>query len=332
MEIYGGGYWKRRREESTRKEDASKAAGDATKPTKIRLTQRERETSSANDSTAGLASVTRAPGFNGRSPLGTTPNIVQNGRTASGESSDRPRPVVSSYISIRIPAAQISATLGPGQSDSHEVTHAHGTRTARTRGRHPSSTRTHPPSTTTDLPTSQIPLQTSQTTSAQRHATEAGDDDDIQVVSVSESTSSLTSSSHLSRPTRSSTTPQPEPIEISDESETAASSKTHNNEHIRSNGTLNGGLFDSTADNKDSQTEIDNEENRKTAAAASAPAHSIFKDYKCVVCLDGVTDATATFCGHIFCEGCILHAIESNHRCPTCRCKLSEKEIHPLFV
>lgn len=75
-----------------------------------------------------------------------------------------------------------------------------------------------------------------------------------------------------------------------------------------------------------------NEEDKLTAATMKAPANSIFKDYKCVVCLDSVVDATATFCGHIFCEACILNAIDSNHRCPTCRCKLSAKEIHPLFV
>lgn len=74
------------------------------------------------------------------------------------------------------------------------------------------------------------------------------------------------------------------------------------------------------------------EEDKRTAATMEAPTNSIFKDYKCVVCLDSVVDATATFCGHIFCEGCILNAIESNHRCPTCRCKLSAQEIHPLFV
>jgi hypothetical protein len=67
-------------------------------------------------------------------------------------------------------------------------------------------------------------------------------------------------------------------------------------------------------------------------SASLAPTNSVFKDFKCVVCLDGVIDATATFCGHVFCEACIMASIESNQRCPTCRCKLSLKEIHPLFV
>lgn len=65
---------------------------------------------------------------------------------------------------------------------------------------------------------------------------------------------------------------------------------------------------------------------------SSSSSNSILKDFKCVVCLDNVVDPTATFCGHVFCEACIIASIEANHRCPTCRCKLSLQEIHPLFI
>ena len=67
-------------------------------------------------------------------------------------------------------------------------------------------------------------------------------------------------------------------------------------------------------------------------ASKSAPTDSVFKNFKCLVCLDTVVDPTSTFCGHVFCEECILQAIKTNHRCPACRCKLSPTEIHPLFV
>lgn len=73
-------------------------------------------------------------------------------------------------------------------------------------------------------------------------------------------------------------------------------------------------------------------EEEKDITAPVIAEVSIFKDFKCVVCLDEVKDPTSTFCGHIFCEECILASINSAQRCPTCRCKLTKNEIHPLFV
>ncbi|KAJ8317171.1 hypothetical protein KUTeg_005075 [Tegillarca granosa] len=39
-----------------------------------------------------------------------------------------------------------------------------------------------------------------------------------------------------------------------------------------------------------------------------------------------------TTCGHIFCSTCIRRAVTSQHACPTCRKKLTLKQIIPLFI
>ncbi len=66
----------------------------------------------------------------------------------------------------------------------------------------------------------------------------------------------------------------------------------------------------------------------KTAAATVA---DLTKDLKCAICLGPIENITATVCGHIFCEGCILPAIEIQRKCPICRTHLTKKSIHPLF-
>lgn len=59
----------------------------------------------------------------------------------------------------------------------------------------------------------------------------------------------------------------------------------------------------------------------------------------CPVCMDDYKELQqkkaqlmSTICGHLFCKPCIKASIRSNHRCPTCRKKLTEKAIHPIFV
>lgn len=65
----------------------------------------------------------------------------------------------------------------------------------------------------------------------------------------------------------------------------------------------------------------------KTAATLG----DLTKDLKCAICLGTIENITATVCGHIFCEGCILPAIEIQKKCPICRTHLTKKSIHPLF-
>ncbi|XP_060085568.1 E3 ubiquitin-protein ligase RNF4-like [Ylistrum balloti] len=59
----------------------------------------------------------------------------------------------------------------------------------------------------------------------------------------------------------------------------------------------------------------------------------------CPVCLDSDKRITrdgrqlnSTTCGHIFCNVCIQGAIQTQKRCPTCRKKLTLRQIHPIFL
>lgn len=59
----------------------------------------------------------------------------------------------------------------------------------------------------------------------------------------------------------------------------------------------------------------------------------------CAICLDsydqikkGRRQLTSTTCGHVFCSTCIDGAMHTQAKCPTCRKKLSRKQLHPLFL
>ncbi|XP_038046261.1 E3 ubiquitin-protein ligase RNF4-like isoform X2 [Patiria miniata] len=63
------------------------------------------------------------------------------------------------------------------------------------------------------------------------------------------------------------------------------------------------------------------------------------KQVKCPVCMDNETQIRAsglqlnsTVCGHIFCNRCITSAIRTQQRCPTCRRKLTLRQVHPIFL
>ena len=45
------------------------------------------------------------------------------------------------------------------------------------------------------------------------------------------------------------------------------------------------------------------------------------ENVKCSICLDAIERPAITQCGHVFCKGCIEHAMRANtqHRCPLCR-------------
>lgn len=282
MELYGGGYWNRRREQAKKDEEAKNAKVARPPPTKIRLTQRS-----------------PLPASNGSNSASDPINLDQtdhtNGHTHNTSSHEHHAPI--DAIAVTPPISSTDA-LHPSNLVSTNVNgslHATRSSNAARQSRHRRNAASNvATSTATELNNSQskeastldngtpATFSTGTQAVANEHA-HVPADDDIQIVRTS-----LNSA------------PPTESISISD-------------------------------DHDDSQNGV-SDVDRLTAANAEAPANSIFKDYKCVVCLDNVTDATATFCGHIFCEACILHAIESNHRCPTCRCKLSAKEIHPLFV
>lgn len=63
------------------------------------------------------------------------------------------------------------------------------------------------------------------------------------------------------------------------------------------------------------------------------------KTMDCPICMDNSREIrrskrqlATTTCGHIFCSTCIRRAVTSQHACPTCRKKLTLKQIIPLFI
>lgn len=58
------------------------------------------------------------------------------------------------------------------------------------------------------------------------------------------------------------------------------------------------------------------------------------KDIKltCMICMDSMKEETSTVCGHIFCRACILGAIKAQKKCPTCRRKLTNSNIHRIYL
>lgn len=52
----------------------------------------------------------------------------------------------------------------------------------------------------------------------------------------------------------------------------------------------------------------------------------------CLEVLDGNIVPGATICGHIFCMACIKKAVKTSKTCPTCRKRITVKQIHPLYL
>ncbi|XP_055677973.1 E3 ubiquitin-protein ligase RNF4-like [Lutzomyia longipalpis] len=54
----------------------------------------------------------------------------------------------------------------------------------------------------------------------------------------------------------------------------------------------------------------------------------------CVICFEDMINRRphSTICGHVFCQKCIMTAIQSTKKCPVCRKGLTQKSIHPLFM
>ncbi|XP_056633517.1 E3 ubiquitin-protein ligase RNF4-like [Diorhabda sublineata] len=52
----------------------------------------------------------------------------------------------------------------------------------------------------------------------------------------------------------------------------------------------------------------------------------------CLEVLDGNIIPGATICGHIFCMDCIKQVVKTSKSCPTCRKRITVKQIHPLYL
>lgn len=55
---------------------------------------------------------------------------------------------------------------------------------------------------------------------------------------------------------------------------------------------------------------------------------------KCPICIDGVRNPIATTCGHIFCENCILAAMQVRCECPMCKTALGfgSRSYQKIFI
>ncbi|KAH8930482.1 hypothetical protein BT69DRAFT_681142 [Atractiella rhizophila] len=52
----------------------------------------------------------------------------------------------------------------------------------------------------------------------------------------------------------------------------------------------------------------------------------------CAICLEPVTNARLTPCGHLFCLECIDQALARRRRCPTCRTDTRRRNLRPVFL
>ncbi|CAO1947041.1 unnamed protein product [Urochloa humidicola] len=54
--------------------------------------------------------------------------------------------------------------------------------------------------------------------------------------------------------------------------------------------------------------------------------------FTCPICMNELTEAASTVCGHIFCQKCIKAAIQAQKKCPTCRRTLNKNQHHRVYL
>lgn len=74
-------------------------------------------------------------------------------------------------------------------------------------------------------------------------------------------------------------------------------------------------------------------------SSSSSPKEQKNYDITCPICMDDdkaikrrKCQLMSTTCGHVFCDKCIRSAVQLQRRCPTCRKKLSLKQLHAIFL
>ncbi|XP_004971067.2 E3 ubiquitin-protein ligase RNF4 [Setaria italica] len=68
--------------------------------------------------------------------------------------------------------------------------------------------------------------------------------------------------------------------------------------------------------------------------APPEPVKEVPKEPKftCPICMNELTEAASTVCGHIFCQKCIKAAIQAQKKCPTCRRTLNKNQHHRVYL
>ncbi|KAJ4728460.1 E3 ubiquitin-protein ligase RNF4 [Melia azedarach] len=69
---------------------------------------------------------------------------------------------------------------------------------------------------------------------------------------------------------------------------------------------------------------------RQNAAAPPLPPKE--PTFTCPICMGPLVEEMSTKCGHIFCKTCIRSAIAAQAKCPTCRKKVTVKELIRVFL
>ncbi|KAK4261944.1 hypothetical protein QN277_004874 [Acacia crassicarpa] len=54
--------------------------------------------------------------------------------------------------------------------------------------------------------------------------------------------------------------------------------------------------------------------------------------FNCPICMGPLVEEMSTRCGHIFCKSCIKAAINAQGKCPTCRKRVTAKELIRVFL
>ncbi|XP_022771495.1 E3 ubiquitin-protein ligase RNF4-like [Durio zibethinus] len=54
--------------------------------------------------------------------------------------------------------------------------------------------------------------------------------------------------------------------------------------------------------------------------------------FNCPICMGSLAEEMSTRCGHIFCKACIKAAIAAQGKCPTCRKRVTVKELIRVFL
>ncbi|PON36040.1 Cdk-activating kinase assembly factor [Parasponia andersonii] len=54
--------------------------------------------------------------------------------------------------------------------------------------------------------------------------------------------------------------------------------------------------------------------------------------FSCPICMGPLVEEMSTKCGHIFCKACIKAAINAQGKCPTCRKRVTSKELIRVFL
>ncbi|KAG0540738.1 hypothetical protein BDA96_03G435000 [Sorghum bicolor] len=71
-----------------------------------------------------------------------------------------------------------------------------------------------------------------------------------------------------------------------------------------------------------------------TFKAPPEPVKEVPKEpkFSCPICMNELTEAASTVCGHIFCQKCIKAAIQAQKKCPTCRRRLTPSQQHRVYL